>query len=646
MASSYFQLLSLCPDERLKKICETRRLPVPNGIDGSPESRHRLLKTMEFHLESNKLLVGAIAGLPSGALRALKAMAGGGAPPDEGTLMRLFDLGLALPGGGAWEVPGRVGDALEDFDDGALSFQAEGGADLLPAREYGFSLALTSILLRCVNGIRVLKGGLPAKKDLAQLLGRNAFLTDERDATLLFALLHRMGLLWSRQDCVDTLVPAVLARPPRWVAERAFAKRLEDDIRHWKMPAPEDRRFLMQHLLERRGQALAARPFLGFLQTLRPLDEARVAEQFLPFLARMGLVAVDAGREHLSLTEHGAALSQEYLMRDPAGTEAHWAPLSAAAPLVAQATLEMLTPAVQDPHRLLKLAQLADVETTDTMVAFRFGPAAFVRALDSGVSLDEARSRIRGGEGAELPQPLESLMQYLGDRLGEVEVEQGVRLVKTKKADLASELRVRPELAQLALEPISDTVMQVRGAGNAYALLKQAGFVPKPVRFLPVSIDDNERLYIWSLACLSLVMERGMSLYLEPVQQLIRDALRRIQSDDPALFQEIRRRVPMLHPEGGSQAQEEQQRIMEYASEHGLAVEITYMPVAGERAQERRVTPRSVEGEHLRAYCHLHQEVMAFRLARIMGVRLLSEKAEPDPHPRRTGQDPRRRAGR
>jgi hypothetical protein len=263
------------------------------------------------------------------------------------------------------------------------------------------------------------------------------------------------------------------------------------------------------------------------------------------------------------------------------------------------------------------------------MVAFRFGPAAFMRALDSGITLEDAKARIRDGSGAELPQPLESLMQYLGDRLGEVEVEQGVRLVKTRKAELAAELRVRPELTQLGLEPISDTVMQVRGRGNAYALLKQAGFVPKPVRFLPVSIDDNERLYVWSLACLSLVIERGMSVYLEPVQQMIKDALGRIQADDPALFHEIRRRVPMMHPEGGEQAQEELQRILEYAGEHGLTVEITYMPVAGERAQERRVTPKSMEGEHLKAYCHLHQEMMTFRLARIMGAKLLSERSQP-----------------
>ena len=33
-----------------------------------------------------------------------------------------------------------------------------------------------------------------------------------------------------------------------------------------------------------------------------------------------------------------------------------------------------------------------------------------------------------------------------------------------------------------------------------------------------------------------------------------------------------------------------------------------------------------VEGDHLHAFCHLHQEEMAFRLSRIQGVRLLNER--------------------
>ena len=625
MARTHYQLLSSCTDVHLRRICEKRKLPIPQHWEDGPEGRVRLLKTMVFHLEDNKQLTNTLADLDSAYILALKNLAENAAAPEGQALVVLSELGLILPCEEGWTIAERVSDALADFDEGALAFQGHPSLSLDASNPFGFSLALTSVLLRCMGGIRVLKGGLPAKKELGQLLGRNALLTEEKDATLLFALLYRLGLLWSREGRVDTLLPAVLAHPPRWVAERAFATLLEHDLKLWNMPPSEDRLFLMRHLLERKGQVLAVQPFLAFLQTLHPLDAKLTRDVFLPFLNRMGLLALDPSGEHISLTAHGEALAHEYLLRDHRGTEAHWTPLVAPQSLVIQPTLEMLTPVVQNPHRLLQLAQLAEVETLDTMVSFRLGPDTLIRALDSGVTMDEIRQRL-GSPQTLIPQPLTQLLEDLAQRLGEVEVVQGVRLVRARTAQLADELRLRPELASLNLQPVSECVLEANGPGNAFALLKQAGFLPKPGRFLPVSIDGDESLYLWSLACLAFVDEKGMNHHLEPVRQIIHTALQRIQSEDPNLFQEIMRRVPMLHIGGGAQASEETQRILEYAATYNLMVEMTYMPLAAHRAQLRKVTPQAVDGEHLRAFCHLHQEEMAFRLSRIIGVRLLNER--------------------
>jgi len=625
MAQTHYQLLSNCSDEQLRRICERRKLPLPQHWEEGAEGRVRLLKTMAFHLEDNRHLTNALADLDSAHLRALKRLAEDGAQPAEAFVPLLADLGLILPSKGGWGLAERIADALADFDDSALTFQAEPCTKIHEAPQYGFSLALTSVLLRCMGGIRVLKGGLPAKKELSQLLNRNSLLKDERDATLTFALLHRLGLLWSREGRVDTLLPAVLAHPPRWVAERAFAKLLEDDLKLWNMPPAEDRAFLMRHLLERKGQSLSIQPFLAFLKTLHPLDEDRTREVFLPFLRRMGLVAMDAERNHLLLTPHGEALAQEYLLRDHRGTESHWAPFLAEQPLVVQPNLELLTPMGQNPHRLLRLAQCGDVDSIDTMVGLRLGPDTLIRALDSGLSLEELRMRL-GGRTMGLPQTLTQMLDDLGDRLGEVEVIQGVRLVKARTKELAEELMVRPELAPLDLKMISETVLEASGPANAFALLKQAGFLPKPGRFLPLSLDGDESMYLWALACLAFVNEKGMNHHLEPVRQMIQAALQRIQGEDPILYSEILRRVPMLNLGGGPQAQEETQRILEYGASYNLMAELTYMPLAAHRSQLRRVTPQAVEGEHLRAFCHLHQEEMSFRLSRIIGVRLLNEK--------------------
>lgn len=625
MALTHYQLLSNCSDEQLRTICERRRLPIPLRWEDEAEGRVRLLKTMVFHLEDHKRLADTLADLDSGSLVALKHLAGEGVMPASPVVESLHALGLILPDGEDWAVAERVADALDDFDDGALNFQAPTEVKLRPAEPFRFSLALTSVLLRCVAGLRVLKGGLPAKKELGQLMQRNAMLHEEQDATLLFTLLHRLGLLWSREGRVETLLPAVTSHPPRWVAERAFASLLEHDLKAWGMPPAEDRHFLMQHLLERRGQALAVQPFLAFLRTLHPLDEERTRAVFLPFLGRMGIIQADEAYTHLRLTEHGEALAHEYLLRDLKGTAAHWQPLEIDQPMILQPTLELLTPLLQNPHRLLQLAQLADVEALDAMGTFRVAHATLVRALDAGVPLEELGRRL-GASTQTLPQPLLQLLEDLSRRVGEVEVHQGVRLVRARTAHLADELKLRPELAPLKLASLSDTVLEVRGDGNAHALLKQAGFMPKPGRFLALSVDSDEKFYLWALAALAFVDEKGMNHHLEPVQQMVRSALQKLHDEDPALYQEVQRRIPMLHLGGEDQLAEEVQRILEYAAGHTLMVELTYLPPAAHRTQLRRVSPRTIQEDHLLAFCHLHQEEMAFRVTRIQGVKLLNER--------------------
>lgn len=625
MPHTHFQLLSNCSDEQLRTICERRKLPIPIRWEEGTEGRMRLLKTMVFHLEDHKRLSDTLADLDSASLVALKHLAGDGSLPDSGITEALRDLGLILPDGEGWDVAPRVADALEDFDDGALSFLAPAEVKLKAAEPYRFSLALTSVLLRCVAGLRVLKGGLPAKKELGLLMQRNAMLQEEQDATLLFTLLHRLGLLWNRDGRVETLLPAVISHPPRWVAERAFASLLEHDLKAWDMPPAEDRHFLMQHLLERRGQTLAAQPFLAFLKTLHPLDEDLTRKVFLPFLGRMGIIQADGEFAHLRLTEHGEALAHEYLLRDLKSTAAHWLPLEQDQPMILQPTLELLTPLLQNPHRLLQLTQLAEVESLDAMGTFRVSHATLVRALDAGVPLEELGQRL-GTTTQTLPQPLLQLLEDLSRRVGEVEVQQGVRLVRARTPHLADELKLRPELAPLKLGSLSDTVLEVRGDGNAHALLKQAGFMPKPGRFLALSVDSDEKLYLWALAALAFVDEKGMNHHLEPVQQMVRSAIQRLHDEDPALYQEVQRRIPMLHLGGEDQLAEEVQRILEYAAGHTLMVELTYLPPAAHRTQLRRVSPRTIQEDHLLAFCHLHQEEMAFRLTRIQGVKLLNER--------------------
>ena len=131
MAHSHYLLLANCTDEQLRRICECRKIPIPQHWEVESEGRVRLLKTMIFHLEDNKRLTNTLADLDSRHLRSLKNLAEYQTPPEAEAQQVLMDLGLILPSTAGWVVIERVADALADFDDGAFNFQGASDLQLL-----------------------------------------------------------------------------------------------------------------------------------------------------------------------------------------------------------------------------------------------------------------------------------------------------------------------------------------------------------------------------------------------------------------------------------------------------------------------------------------------------------------------------------
>jgi len=626
---NHFQLLSHCTEVELELICERRHITIPIRWKDRPDGLKSLIKSMIYHLEDHHHLSGVLASLQESELIALKHLTQGHQPPIS-IVPALFSLGLILPVTAqhrdVWILSERVRAALDDFDDSALSLQAPVGTQLNHSGSFRFSLALVVILLRCVHGVRVLKAGLPAKKELDHITRNNtlfsATLSGEEDASLLFTLLHRLGLLWQREGRVETLIPAVLAHPPRWIAERTFSYLVEHDLDAWQMPMSEDRIFFLQHLLDRPKQIVKVDIFLHFLGTLRQFDAQKIREQFIPFLYRMGLLDMDLNGHFLALSEHGLALTEEYIHRNPSSTRAHWALFEAAQDLVIQPNLEILTPLLQNPHRLLRLAEISSLESVDTLANFKLSHDSIIKAVDLGLTIGEIRDTL----GLKVPSTVADLLTDLDRRIGEVEIKQNARLIETKTPELAKEIMVRPEFISLGLKQIGPNLIEVHGQGNINTFLKEAGYLPKPSRFLPLSIDAQEDLYLWSLAGLAFIDEKGLNHHLDPIRQMIRQSLQQIHDENPSLFQQIQRRIPMLHLSGEQQPMEETRGILDYATIHNLAVEVTYLPPAAHRTQLRRLSPKSIEEDTLVAFCHLHQEDMVFRLKRIHGVRLLNEK--------------------
>jgi hypothetical protein len=184
-------------------------------------------------------------------------------------------------------------------------------------------------------------------------------------------------------------------------------------------------------------------------------------------LCRMGLIAMDPSAVHLALTEHGEALAHEYLLRDIQGTESHWAPLRIEPPLVIQPTLELLTPMYQNPHRLLRLAQVADVETMDAAHALEIYNGASELAYEMGHSghiLDVLIARGRRMDACATDDAHFEYPDYPDHGLGWVEVR--------------------------AEENDPDALVEALKAGHFYAT--------EGPELLDVSIDGNELLVVSS----------------------------------------------------------------------------------------------------------------------------------------------------
>jgi hypothetical protein len=130
------------------------------------------------------------------------------------------------------------------------------------------------------GGLRVLEGR-PARQEANWAACNVTPCTqEEQDATLLFTCCTAWPALEPRRARGDA---AARRHQPSPLGGRArFASLLEHDLLARGMPPAEDRHFLMQHLLERRGQAPRRPAFLAFLKTLHPLDEERTRTVFLP----------------------------------------------------------------------------------------------------------------------------------------------------------------------------------------------------------------------------------------------------------------------------------------------------------------------------------------------------------------------------
>lgn len=165
MARTHYQLLARMLDEHLRTICARRKLPFPNVEDG-PDGLRSLLRSWSLPSEEdNKQLTNTLADLDGALVMTLKNLVDQDLQPSESAARELADADI-LPSSGRWTIARSVWPTRWRILMNMPWISRRPRAQCRPVegQPFGFSLALTSVLLRCMGGIRERSRGLPAKE--------------------------------------------------------------------------------------------------------------------------------------------------------------------------------------------------------------------------------------------------------------------------------------------------------------------------------------------------------------------------------------------------------------------------------------------------------------------------------------------------
>lgn len=303
--------------------------------------------------------------------------------------------------------------------------------------------------------------------------------------------------------------------------------------------------------------------------------------------------------------------------------------LTAAGALLPAATVEVLlgadltAVAPGAPSTLVTslLDGCAERESGGGAVTWRFSPGSVRRALDGGTSAVELAEKIRGIARNGVPQPLEYLINDVGRRHGAMRVRTVTSVVRSDDVALLAQAAADRSLQRLGLVLLAPTVL-ASSAPQQMALdaLRAAGYLPVPDE--PVAtpavpdVDVGVRRWVREHGFAHLVDGSAQAVDVQPVSAgALAEALLHGGTPAPApgdTERWVRECVPSMLPSHA--------RLLADAVDHGTAVHITYLSVAG-RTTERVISELQLFGAEVTAFCHLRQDERNFSLRGITTVR-------------------------
>ncbi|GAA4118604.1 helicase-associated domain-containing protein [Nocardioides fonticola] len=299
-------------------------------------------------------------------------------------------------------------------------------------------------------------------------------------------------------------------------------------------------------------------------------------------------------------------------------TDAATAALAALLPppvdhVLLQADLTAVAPGPLESALARRLQSVAEVESRGGATVYRFTASSVRRAFDIGWSAAEVHAFLAAVSRTPVPQPLTYLVDDTARTHGSVRVGHAEAFLRSDDETALAELLHHPQAAALGLRCIAPTVL-VSDTPIDVLLprLREMGAAPvveAPDGTVHVARPDALRARTPKAARAEGARQARDAARVSAVVTAIR-AGDRAEASRPAA------------PTGSPLTPSGALAVLREAVETGESVVITYVGDDGVRT-ERVVDPRSVEGGRLLARDHRSDDVRAFAVHRIVGVRAL-----------------------
>ena len=319
---------------------------------------------------------------------------------------------------------------------------------------------------------------------------------------------------------------------------------------------------------------------------------------------------------------------------------------------ILQPNLEILSPPDLSSALYMQLFSIAELKEVDVLARFRVSPQTVHQAMSRGWDGASLRSFLRTHSATGLPEMVEALIQECENKHGEIEIAPAAGYLVSERPELLDELLVQKNVASHLGVRLSPTTAALKPSTRIEELvdaLNRRGYMPNVASRTAddeqhtITLNRSELLQlagflenaVQSFAARSVPLPEDLKRLLKRIRRSLRSIpdseIQGALNDCCQSFESLFRDGPsrdgiqaLSQYKGANPAAGEVEisRLIEYAIDHRLCLEINYIAERSARESCRSIKPILVDHGVLYGFCRLRKGERPFRLERIQSARL------------------------